>query len=446
MDGSAAFTVENFIDSWNGSFPNYLLTTPDLKNPHTVMGALFQVFERLSIDMEALIAPPPEETRNENTIYYWDLLPVINTTRVINHLVSVMPHVDTTYITHFLQPTVSISRSTLILLFNLMLFNEDRLRNIAPYEEELFSKTEQVKTLENRKNHLLEMLNEQAEEKGKRAERLEKMECDIKQFEEELKQEKEAYDEEKVELEAILKENQQTEIIIEQKKGQHDTLLSEIEKKNALRVHDADDIRAQAENAARNVQEAEEKLNALRNTLMQKENSLKNLQTIKPNLDIANNLLHEIIKHSEAIRDYENGDLDSDSKEGELDVLNTEVSELEAQLAELKAARAEASAKRQESHAKRQQEESLALSNLREAEEKEKKDREISIKAEQTIQEIKELTTKYEREKIEGYEELTKLKNNFINSIKQIEASLLMKVKESKMRIEDKLNNRSKFN
>lgn len=33
----------------------------------------------------------------------------------------------------------------------------------------------QVKTLENHKNHLLELLNEQAEEKGKRAERLEKV-------------------------------------------------------------------------------------------------------------------------------------------------------------------------------------------------------------------------------------------------------------------------------
>ena len=52
----------------------------------------------------------------------------------------------------------------------------------------------------------------------------------------------------------------------------------------------------------RNVQEAQEKLNKLHNTLMEKENSLKNLQTTKPNLETANNLLYEIIKLSETIR------------------------------------------------------------------------------------------------------------------------------------------------
>ncbi|XP_047530638.1 golgin subfamily A member 4-like [Vanessa atalanta] len=438
-----AFTVENFIGNWNGDFPNYPLTTPDLKKPHAVMGALFQVFDRLGIDRDAVLMAPPEESRNENTIYYWDLLPVINMTRVINHLVSVMPQVDATIsITHFLQPTVTTSHSILLLLFNLMVFNEERLRDIAPYEEELFSKTEQVKLLEDRKNRLLEMLNEQAEEKGKRAERLEQIDHDVKQLEEELKQENDAFDEEKQELDAILKENRQTEINLEQKKSHRDALITEIEKKQALRVYDADDIKAQAEQAAQNVQDAEEKLNSLRATLMQKENSLKNLQTIKPNFDTANNLLHEIMKVTESLRDYENGDLDSDSKEGELDVLNTEVNELEAQLAEIKVAREEASKKRQESHAKRQQERTLAQSNLREAEEKDRKSNERCKKAMQRVLEIKDLTTKYEQKKVEGVEELTEIKENFTIDLKSTEEALLKKALESKEKIEDKLRNR----
>ncbi|XP_045447498.1 protein Daple-like [Melitaea cinxia] len=435
--------VDNFIGNWNGNVPNYPLTIADLKKPHAVMGALFQVFDRLGIDRDAVLMPPPEESRNENMIYYWDLLPVVNMTRVINHLVSVMPQVDATIsITHFLQPTVTTSHSILLLLFNLMLFNEERLRDIEPYEEELFSKTEQVKILEDRKNRLLEMLNEQAEEKGKRAERLEKIDYEVKQYEDELKQENEALDVEKQELEAIIKENKQTEIVLEQKKTQRDTLLAEIEKKKALRVYDAEDIKAQAEQATLNVQEAEEKLNSLRATLMQKENSLKNLQTIKPNLDTANNLLHDIIKLSESLKDYESGDLDSDSKEGELDVLNTELSELEVQLAELKVAREEASKKRQESHAKRQQERTLAQSNLREAEEKDKKCNERSKKASQRVQEIKELTTEYEHKKAKGLEELNEIKESFTINLKSTEEALLKKALESKERIEDKLRNR----
>lgn len=81
-----------------------------------------------------------------------------------------------------------------------------------------------------------------------------------------------------------------------------DALLAEVARKRALRVYDADDIKAQAEQAAQNVQEAEEKLNSLRTTLMEKESSLKNLQTIKPSLDTANNLLHDIMKLSESLK------------------------------------------------------------------------------------------------------------------------------------------------
>ncbi|KAH9644107.1 hypothetical protein HF086_015437 [Spodoptera exigua] len=239
-----------------------------------------------------------------------------------------------------------------------------------------------VKALEEKKNRLLEMLNEQAEEKGKRAGRLEKLDHDIKMFEEELKQEKEIHDEEKLELEAIQKENKQTEMIIEQKKSHRDALMAEVARKRALRVYDADDIKAQAEQATQNLQELEEKLDSLRAILMQKENSLKNLQTIKPNLDSANNLLHEIMKLSDS------------------------------------------------------------LNSLREAEEKDKKLRERSKKALQRTEEIKELTTKYENEKTAGIEQLATIKNNFCAELKSVEELLLKKVVEAEKKVEEKLKNR----
>ncbi|XP_059055530.1 coiled-coil domain-containing protein 69-B-like [Achroia grisella] len=438
------FTVDNLISNWNDNFPNYQLTPADLKKPHAVIGALFLVFDRLGIDRDAVMMTPPEESRNEHTIYYWDLLPIINITRVINHLVTVIPQMKLNItLTQFLQPSVTTSHSILLLLFNLMVFNEDRLRDIAPEEEELFAKTEQVKELENKKNRLLEMLNEQAVEKGKRSERLEKLDHDIKQYEEELRQETEAHEEEKQELEDILKDNHKIEVLLEQKKSQKEALMAEVDRKKALRVYDADDIKAQAQQAAQNVQEAEEKLNSLRVTLMQKENSLKNLQTIKPNLDTANNLLHEIMKLSESLKDYETGDLDFDSKEGELDVLNTELTELQIQLAELKSAREEASKKRQESQLKRQQEKTLAQSALREAEDKDKKCRERCKKALQRTQEIKELTTKYEQEKANGMEQLTNLKNSFCNELKTIDSAIMKKVMEVEKNIEEKLRNRT---
>ena len=48
--------MENFIGNWNGDFPNYPLTAADLKKPHAVMGALFQVFDRLGIDIDTVLA------------------------------------------------------------------------------------------------------------------------------------------------------------------------------------------------------------------------------------------------------------------------------------------------------------------------------------------------------------------------------------------------------
>ncbi|XP_013185300.1 rho-associated protein kinase 2 [Amyelois transitella] len=444
MERAQPFSIENFIINWNGDFPNYPLTVPDLKNPQALMGALLQVFDRLAIDRDAILMPPPEENRNEHTVYYADLIPVINMTRVINHLVAVMPQVNITIsVMHFLQPTPVTSHSILLLLFNLMVFNEERLSEIAPHEEELFAKSEEVKALDDKRNHLIEMLNIQAEEKGKRAERLEKLEHDIKQLEEELRQEKEAHDDDKQELEAVLKENHQIEVILEQKKTQRDALLDELARKKALRVYDADDIRAQVAQAAQNVQEADEKLNGLKETLMQKELCLKNLQTIKPGLDEANNLLHEIMKLNENIKDYDSGDLDLDSKEGELDVLSTELSELEAHLSELQAARAASAECRRECAARRQHDQLAAMSALRDAEEKDRKSRERCKAALQRSERIQRDTAAYEAEKAAGMELLNNMKLTFTNELKSIDDALLAKMIEFKIGMEEKLRNRN---
>lgn len=47
--------LENFINNWNGDFPNYELKGSDLREPHALMGALVQVFDRLGVD-RALLA------------------------------------------------------------------------------------------------------------------------------------------------------------------------------------------------------------------------------------------------------------------------------------------------------------------------------------------------------------------------------------------------------
>ncbi|XP_053612486.1 golgin subfamily A member 6-like protein 7 [Plodia interpunctella] len=437
MERAQAFTVENFISNWNGDFPNYPLTAADLKNPQALMGALFQVFDRLAIDRDAILMPPSEENRNEHMMYYADLIPVINMTRVINHLVSVMPQVDATIsIMHFLQPTTTTSHSILLLLFNLMVFNEERLRDIAPHEEELFAKSEEVKALDDKRNRLIEMLNIQAEEKGKRAERLEKLDQDIKQLEEELKQEKEIHDVEKQELEAVLKENHQIELVLEQKKTQRDALLDEVSRKKALRVYDADDIRAQAQQAAQNVQEADEKLNSLKETLMQKEFCLKNLQTIKPGLDEANNLLHEIMKLNEGINEEAEGAESAESAEGELEPLR-------AELAELRAAREAACVARRARLLQRRHHQRAADSALREAEEKDRKSRSRSQQALQRCEEIKQNTAQYDAEKTEGMKHLQDMKIRYTNMVKTIDDALLAKALEVKISIEEKLRNRN---
>ncbi|KAJ2950190.1 hypothetical protein O0L34_g11550 [Tuta absoluta] len=296
MASKAAAVALEFIGSWNAEFPDYQLTVEDLKKSHSMIGALFKIFDRLGIDRDAVLMPPTEKNLNENMAYYWDLVPVINITRVINHLISVMPQMASISVNHFLQPTVSTSHSILMLLINLMAFNEQRLQSIVPYEEELFNFTNMVKALEEKKTNLFEMLNRQAEEKGKRADRMEQMHQEMQQLEEELRHEELTRDQEKQDLDPVIKQNNATDITIDQKRATKEGLLAERERKKAMRVYDAEDIKTQAAQAVQNVQEAEEKLNSLKAIIAQKDSSLQILQMIKPNLDTANNLLHEITK------------------------------------------------------------------------------------------------------------------------------------------------------
>ncbi|XP_023955162.2 golgin subfamily A member 6-like protein 7 [Bicyclus anynana] len=432
------FTVELLIATWNEYFPTYPLTTEDLKKPQSMMGALFQVFDLLNIDPEAIVSPPPEEERNESLNLYWDLIPVINATRAVNHLIMLTQNSIT--ITMLLQPTLNTSQSLLLILYNVIIFREERVSHIAPFEQELFSQADKVTALKDKKNSVIEMINKQFAGKAERAGRLKKIDREMKQHEEELTQEKEALDKEKQELEEIQMECRQLDATVEQKKGQRDALVAEVNKKRVLRVYDADDIKAQVEQAAKNVTDAEEKLNTLRTTLMQKENSLKNLQSIKPNLDIANNLLYDIMKQSDSLRDYETGD--ADSKEDELGELTAELSELEAQFAELTSARAEADSKRREASLRRQQERAKAQSNLREMEETDKKGAEKCKKAAQNVIELQKLTAQYEEEKTAKINMLMDMKENYTNQIKTINEAVLKVTRQAQEKIEAKIPKR----
>lgn len=52
---SAPSVIGKFISDWNNEFPDYTLTTTMLTDPHAVIGAIFQVFDRLGIDRDAVV-------------------------------------------------------------------------------------------------------------------------------------------------------------------------------------------------------------------------------------------------------------------------------------------------------------------------------------------------------------------------------------------------------
>ncbi|XP_068632760.1 trichohyalin-like [Battus philenor] len=437
MQQPPAFTIESFINNWNTIFQNYPLTPGDLKTPHKVIGSLFQLFDRLDIDRDAATRPPPDECAFEHMVYYRDLIPIINTTRIVNHLLSMNSQGAKTYITCFLQPSLVTTHSILLLLFNLMLFHEQRLRELEPFEDVLFSQQDQVKKLEEKKSKLLEMRNEEVVENEKRIMRIESETSIQKQLEEEIKHEKEGHHKEQEELDMMLNNNTDKKLQLEKMEAVRDGIIVEVKMLKTDRVYDAEDIKASSQQAVQDIQEIEEKVNSFQNMLMEKENKLKHLQAIKPNLTTANNLLDVITNVSESLRDYD--DFESDHLEGWLKVSDTELSDLLAKQEELKTARAIAAKNRQEGQAWRQQRRIIMANNLKNAEDEEKILRDRTEKMTLRMQEIKELTEKYKAEKAEGMEELETIKETFTNNLEKIEDALSKKALEVKKVLEDKL-------
>lgn len=434
--------VEDFINNWNVEFPEFTLEATDLKKPQMFIQALFKIFDKLGIDCDVAISPPTEEERDEHTPYYWDLLPVINMTRIVNHLFSFLHSPDSLKsisLAHFLQPTISSSHPILLILFNFMIFNKHQLKDIARSEEELFQKREQVHMLEEKKIKLQELLNERANEKGKRSERLSKIDHDIKQFEEELKQEKAAHEEEKQDLEVLLKEIQQLEVTVEQKRAHRDSIMTEITRKRALRVYDADDIRAQAERAAQNVQEADEKLESLKQTLMQKETACNHLQNINPNLVAANNFLHEIAQLTESLKELECPENSPGEGEDELAMAQMELKDLSAQLAEVQQTRRDNAKVFAENRARRQEQRAITIRALEEAEYTDKRCREQSEKAILIVKEIQRQTHEYEVERQKGIKELDDFKKEMQHALKTFSEALLDEVAGAENNIVNKL-------
>ncbi|XP_050668738.1 keratin, type II cytoskeletal 4-like [Leptidea sinapis] len=435
--------TDNLIENWNEYFPHYQLKTADLKSAQRLMGAVFEIFHKLGIDADVIVNPS-DECVNDHTVYYQDLIPVLNMTRVINHLVRGMPAMTTPiYIGHILQPIPKRSRAILLLLFNLLVFQDHQMNEVAMFEEELFSKAEQLRALEDKKNHLLNIMNEQAAEKGRRTERLEKINHEIKVFENELHQENESLKDEKEKYNIALKAHNQMELVYEQKKTNLESLLAEVEKKRALIVHDEEDVRSQLAKALKNQEEMVEKTKSLSATLMEKENCVKNLQTTKANLDSAYTELDEIMKLTESLNDQENDDFGGDAEEGELCVLKAEISDLEAQFAELKATREEINARRQDTMSARLQVKNQLKSDVHNAKKKEKKCQEVYKRVTKDIVEMKELSKKAEQAKDEYYKNIRTVKHEFEESLKAMNEAVIDQILRAEKRITAQIMNRA---
>ncbi|GBO98459.1 hypothetical protein EVAR_87_1 [Eumeta japonica] len=431
-------SYEKFVGNWNAEFSNYILSIADLKKPISVLGALLQIFAKLGIDLDAVLAPPPENERDEHTPYYWDLIPVINVTRVIRHLALGLQQfisMDDITISHLLNATTTYP--ILLFFFNLMVFQSSQLQNIAPYEKEFFGKQDEVKALENEKNKLIEMLNIQAKEKGERAERLRKIDYDTKQLEEELMVEKEAHEKENKDSEALIEEIRHLEVSVEQKKAHCDAILTEVARKRALRVYDAEDIRAQAEQAQANLQETQEKMESLKANLTQKESSLRNLQNIKPNLDAANNYLYEITKQLQTLKELEGADAESEGPDDELVTLASQLKDVSTELAEVRAARAERAAARADADEKRRQERAEITAALEAAQMQDKKCTEELQKTLARIEELKRFTEQYEEERSKLMTEMRQIHDDFIKQLQLDEDTLLKQMLKAEKHMEN---------
>ncbi|XP_047507496.1 chromosome partition protein Smc-like [Pieris napi] len=398
------FTYDKFIEMWNTMFPANTITANDLKQPQSVVNCLLLMLKRLDIDSEVLVKPPPEEERTENTSYYWDLIPIINLTKIINYI-TIKPQTLQTDVTllSILQPTPKTSYALLMYLLNYMLFIEQQVDTLQPYEDEILGNQEKISRLEDYRNEVIQSLNNHAMQKGESEQKIQKMEIEIVALEEELRREKAALNSESIELQPILQKNQKEQKIVEQLTSQRDALVVDIKKFKAQIVLDADDIKEQEKKMAQEMADAEKLCNTQSEALTQKENRLMNLQTIKQIFESANECLHEIMVIVESLRESEKSD--ADGEEGELKMLNTELSELMSQLSEISVARRDARNKRQNDHDLRQQimafmEREVHDLNMRRKEWKEKAQKEMSQfkKIEEDMTNEKQNETLYQQE------------------------------------------------
>ncbi|CAF4894172.1 unnamed protein product [Pieris macdunnoughi] len=408
------FTYDKFIEMWNTMFPANTITANDLKQPQSVVNCLLLMLKRLDIDLEVLVKPPPEEERTENTNYYWDLIPIINLTKIINYI-TIKPQTLQTDVTlsSILQPTPKTSGALLMYLFNYMLFIEQQVDTLQPYEDEILGNQEKISRLQDYRKEVLHSLNNQCMQKGEREQKIQEMEIEIVALEEELRREKAALNSESIEIQPILQKNQKEQKIVEQLTSQRDALVVDIKKCKAQIVLDADDIKEQEEKMAQEMADAEKLCNTQSEALTQKENRLMNLQTIKQIFESANECLHEIMEIVESLRESEKSD--ADGEEGELKMLNTELSELMSQLSEISVARRDARNKRQNDHDLRQQimafmEREVHGLNKRRIEWKEKAQKEMSQfkKIEEDMANEKQNESLYQQEPANIKEQLIK--------------------------------------
>ncbi|XP_045514911.1 golgin subfamily A member 6-like protein 22 [Pieris brassicae] len=433
------FTYDKFIEMWNTMFPANTITANNLKQPQSVVNCILLMFKRLDIDSEVLVKPPPEEERTENTSYYWDLIPIINVTKIINYIM-IKPQTLQTDVTllSLLQPTPQTSFAILMYLFNYLLFIEQQMDTLQPYEDEILGNQEKISRLEDYRNEVIQSLNNHAMEKGEREQRMQKMEKEIVALEEELRREKAALNSESIELQPILQKNQKEQKFVEQLTSQRDALVVDIEKCKAQIVLDADNIKEQEKKMAQEMADAEKLCNTQSEALTQKENRLMNLQTIKQIFESANECLQEIMIIVERLRESETGDFDADSEEGELKILSSELSELMSQLSEISVARRDAKNKRQNDHEMRQQIIAFMEREVHELDERRKEWKDKAQKEMSQFKKIEEDMTNDKQNESLYQQEPANIKEQLIRQITSLSEELMEALKTFGVEIKSK--------
>ncbi|XP_022123940.2 trichohyalin [Pieris rapae] len=429
------FTYDKFIEMWNTMFPANTITANNLKQPQSLVNCILLMFQRLDIDSEVLVKLPPEEERTENTIYYWDLIPIINIIKIINYIKPQTLQTDVTLLA-LLQPTPQTSYAILIYLFNYMLFIEQQMDTLQPYEDEILGNQEKISRLEDYRNEVIQSLNNHAMEKGEREQRMQKMEKEIVALEDELRREKAALNSESIELQPILQKNQKEKKLVEHLTSQRDALVVDIKKCKAQLVLDADDIKEQDKKMAQEMADTEKLCNTQTEALTQKENRLMNLQTIKQIFETANECLQEIMVIVESLRESEKSE--TDSEEGELKMLSTELSELMSQLSEISVARSDAKNKRQNDHEMRQQNKAFMEREVHELNKRTKEWKEKAQKEMLQFKKIEEDMTNEKQNESLYQQEPANIKEQLIKQITSLSEELLEALKTFGVEIKSK--------